>query len=74
VIFPMPLYEYRCKDCGHVFEKMVRFSEADRAPICPTCHSQETHKKVSAVASFGSSSGSAGFSSGSSCGTGSRFS
>ena len=70
----MPLYEYRCKDCGHVFEKMMRFSEADRAPICPHCQSQETHKKVSAVASFGSSSGSAEFGGGSSCGTGSRFS
>ena len=32
----MPLYEYRCKKCGHVFEKIVKFSDK---PIkkCPEC-------------------------------------
>ena len=23
----MPLYEYKCKQCGHVFERMQRFSD-----------------------------------------------
>ncbi len=61
----MPLYEYRCSECGLEFEKMVRFSEADRLPDCPGCQSQNTRKKLSTVASF--SSGDSGFSSGSSC-------
>ena len=32
----MPLYEYLCKKCGHVFEKIVKFSDK---PIkkCPEC-------------------------------------
>jgi putative FmdB family regulatory protein len=67
----MPLYEYRCKACGEVFEKMVRWSEADRSPVCPNCQSQETQRKVSHIAAFGSSasnsatySGSCGSSSG----------
>src|SRR6478736_8045316 len=32
----MPLYEYRCKKCGHIFEKIVKFSDK---PIkkCPEC-------------------------------------
>jgi putative FmdB family regulatory protein len=32
----MPLYEYRCKKCGHLFEKIVKFSDK---PIkkCPEC-------------------------------------
>ena len=32
----MPLYEYLCKKCGHVFEKIVKFSDG---PIkkCPEC-------------------------------------
>ena len=32
----MPLYEYLCKKCGHVFEKIVKFSDR---PIkkCPEC-------------------------------------
>jgi putative FmdB family regulatory protein len=69
----MPLYEYRCNDCGHVFEKMVRFSEADRAPVCPNCQSQETLKKVSTIAAFGSSTASSFGSGSSSCGSSGRF-
>ncbi len=69
----MPLYEYRCKACGDVFEKMVRWSEADRSPICPTCFSQDTQKKVSTIASIGTAANSSV--SNSSCGTGGgRFS
>lgn len=32
----MPLYEYKCKKCGHVFEKIQKFSDK---PIkkCPEC-------------------------------------
>ena len=32
----MPLYEYQCKKCGHLFEKIVKFSDK---PIkkCPEC-------------------------------------
>ncbi len=32
----MPLYEYLCKKCGHIFEKIVKFSDK---PIkkCPEC-------------------------------------
>jgi putative FmdB family regulatory protein len=70
----MPLYEYRCKSCGESFEKMIRFSEADRSPTCPACQSQDTQKKISVFASHGSSSGQAVSSSGSSCGSGGRFS
>lgn len=32
----MPIYEYRCEDCHHEFERMQKFSDP---PIstCPTC-------------------------------------
>src|SRR5580765_7749716 len=32
----MPLYEYKCKKCGHRFEKILKFSDK---PIkkCPDC-------------------------------------
>lgn len=33
----MPLYEYRCKDCGHQFEKIQSFSAPDEKE-CPLCH------------------------------------
>jgi putative FmdB family regulatory protein len=60
----MPLYEYRCRECGTIFEHLVSFSESDRVFACPRCDSRETEKQVSTVASFGASDG---FSSGSSC-------
>ncbi len=69
----MPIYEYECNQCGEPFEKMVRFSEADLKPACPKCESEDTHKKISAVFSFGlSGSGAAGsFDSG--CGSSGGF-
>ncbi|HEV2398426.1 MAG TPA: zinc ribbon domain-containing protein [Candidatus Sulfotelmatobacter sp.] len=32
----MPLYEYQCKKCGHLFEKIQKFSDK---PVkkCPEC-------------------------------------
>jgi putative FmdB family regulatory protein len=35
----MPTYEYRCKDCGHAFERVERMSEHTAAPKCPKCGS-----------------------------------
>ena len=68
----MPIYEYVCEACGQEFEKMMRFSEADLSPLCPTCGSEETHKQISRVsAGFGFSGG--GDDSMSSCGGGGRF-
>lgn len=32
----MPLYEYRCKSCGHQFEKIQSFS-APEEKECPVC-------------------------------------
>jgi putative FmdB family regulatory protein len=34
---PVPLYEYRCKNCGHQFEKIQSFS-APEEKECPVCH------------------------------------
>lgn len=62
----MPLYEYRCNDCGHHFEKMVPFSEANQRPQCPHCQSQETRKQLSTFASLGGAA-SPGLGQGSSC-------
>lgn len=32
----MPLYEYRCKKCGHTFEKIQKFSDP-LVTDCPQC-------------------------------------
>jgi putative FmdB family regulatory protein len=49
----MPLYEYRCKTCGHEFERMLRFAESNVIPHCPECESQETEKKISVFSTNG---------------------
>ena len=44
----MPLYEYRCKQCGHVFEKIQSFSAPDEKE-CPRCQG-EVERLISAPA------------------------
>ncbi len=67
----MPLYEYVCADCGQPFEKMMRFSEMNQQPNCPTCSGTNTKKQISLFASSVSSSASLASAGGSaSCGTG----
>ncbi len=46
----MPIYEYRCQDCGTIFEKMARFSDSEKNPECPDCESDNTQKLVSSFA------------------------
>jgi putative FmdB family regulatory protein len=69
----MPLYEYHCNNCGQNFEKMMRWSEAERVPICPHCESQETQKRISTFASIGASGGLSIGASGGSCGSSGAF-
>lgn len=33
----MPLYEYRCEDCGFVFDKFRSVKGRDDAVACPEC-------------------------------------
>jgi putative FmdB family regulatory protein len=70
----MPLYVYHCNECGDDFEKMVRFSEADLTPACPACLSQDTKKKIAAVASFSAAPGGSYSTSNSNCGSRGGFS
>ncbi len=40
----MPTYDYRCKECGKVFEVFRRFSELDKEVSCPSCGSEKTER------------------------------
>ena len=35
----MPIYEYKCENCGHEFEEMLHFSERD-VPLNTPCEQQ----------------------------------
>jgi putative FmdB family regulatory protein len=49
----MPLYEYRCRACTHIFEVLVRGPE--RPTTCPACSATDLEQLISmfAVASEG---------------------
>ena len=53
----MPLYEFRCADCGAEYEELVSLRN-DQAPPCPTCSSSRTEKKMSVFGGVGASAGS----------------
>jgi len=44
----VPIYEYKCRKCGHEFELMRRLSQMDAPAPCPACRSKETGRKISA--------------------------
>lgn len=41
----MPVYEYRCKECGYEFDKHQSFTEA-RLTDCPNCEAVGALRKV----------------------------
>jgi putative FmdB family regulatory protein len=52
----MPIYEYRCHDCGHLTEQLRSMSAADEPVVCEECESKDT-ARVQSV--FSASAGSA---------------
>lgn len=46
----MPIYEYRCADCGEVSSMFVRSARAAVEPVCAACGSTQLTRKMSAVA------------------------
>ncbi|MBI3089104.1 MAG: zinc ribbon domain-containing protein [Candidatus Tectomicrobia bacterium] len=55
----MPIYEFRCPECGAEFEKIV-FSQAAIAELrCPQCGSAGIKRLLSSFSSLGCGSGSA---------------
>jgi putative FmdB family regulatory protein len=50
----MPMFEYACPRCGHVFERLVLSRNAE-PPECPQCGWKRVEQKFSAFASVGGS-------------------
>jgi putative FmdB family regulatory protein len=47
----MPLYEYRCAQCGQPFEELRRMQDADRGLACPSCRSERVERQLSTFSS-----------------------
>lgn len=46
----MPIYEYKCQDCGNRFEKLVRRSADADALECPSCGQKHLTQELSVFA------------------------
>lgn len=44
----MPIYEYRCANCGHEFETIQKVSD-EPLKTCPACEQDALRKKVTAA-------------------------
>ena len=52
----MPIYEYRCGTCSHLFSHFLRSikqAEEEPAPPCPHCGAVDVHRVISRVAVIG---------------------
>jgi len=55
-LHPMPLYEYECGNCGHLFERLRAMNDDDPR-ACPTCESERVMRRISMFAASTSSGG-----------------
>lgn len=51
----MPIYSYKCEECGTKYEVFHKSKEDERAIICPSCNSQ-AYRKVMSSTNIGNSS------------------
>ena len=65
----MPIYEYKCKKCHHIFDAFQRVGEDGSYLKCPQCGAEHPEKLLSSFASSGHNSSSSASMAGS-CGTG----
>ncbi len=66
----MPIYEYRCKSCGHTFEAFQKLGADGRDLNCPVCAAAAPEKLFS-ISAAPLKGGSAGYSAGNAgCGSG----
>lgn len=45
----MPLYDYKCRGCGHEFEALVRTTDID-PPTCAECRGRDVERLLSTFA------------------------
>lgn len=57
----MPIYEYRCRACGHVFEAIVSLRAGAEPPPCPECDAPSPEKLPSVFAAGAGGCGGGGF-------------
>lgn len=51
----MPIFEYRCQDCGSRFEKLIRRDSDVASLTCPSCGENHLEKELSTFAAHANS-------------------
>ncbi len=50
----MPIYEYKCPECGAGFEKLQRsWNQSERQQTCPKCGCEKAGRVLSRIGSVG---------------------
>lgn len=52
----MPIYEYRCQQCGADFELLRSVTASDEDLACPVCGTPDPSRKLSVFAASGAKS------------------
>jgi putative FmdB family regulatory protein len=55
----MPIYEYKCEDCGSRFEKLVRRAAEASDQECPSCGTKHLTQELSTFAAHANGGGKA---------------
>jgi putative FmdB family regulatory protein len=56
----MPIFEFRCKKCGHKFETITSADEDGSGLFCLVCGAEHPEKQVSLFSSSGTESKNSG--------------
>jgi len=65
----VPLYEFRCKKCDQVFERLCRVGSNGKNLTCPACGSRSVRRLMSVFAARVSGERGSSAASGASCST-----
>lgn len=53
----MPIYEFKCKNCGNTFEYLCLRSDDENHATCPSCGKEKSEKLMSTFSSGSSNQG-----------------
>ena len=56
----MPMYEFKCPNCGHPTTELCKMGESGEGLKCSNCGHAGLQKKVSSFSSLGASGGTSG--------------
>jgi putative FmdB family regulatory protein len=50
----MPIYEFRCEECGHQFSLLLPMSQSAAEHVCPRCSAPGARRQISSFAAVSS--------------------